>query len=75
MTDYPIYPSSQQLTAKRSKYDFPWNTIDCGQSFMVDKSLIKGVTLRPLCSIKGKELGKKFKMVEHNDCYEVGRVK
>lgn len=73
-----IFPSSAKVTETRRispQHDWPWNTIDCGQSFAVRLDEIKKQTLRPLCSLKGQELKKKFKMVVHDDCYEVARVK
>lgn len=73
-----IFKSSEKLTQiqpKREKRDWPWNKLECGQSFSVELSEIKPETLRPLCSLKGKELGRKFKMIMHEDVYEVGRVK
>lgn len=78
MTDaeiFPIFPSSAQLATKKSKHNFPWKSLECGQSFSVPKEYIKIETLRPMCSLKGREMGRKFKIVVHSDCYEVGRVK
>lgn len=73
-----IFKSSEKLTdtkPTRAKRNWPWNTLECGQSFIVPLEEIKQITLRPLCSAKGRELNKKFKMVVHEECYEVGRVK
>lgn len=75
MTDFAIFPSSAQLATKKAKHDFPWKTLECGQSFSVPREYIKIETLRPMCSMKGRELNKKFKIVVHEGCYEVGRVK
>lgn len=72
-----IFKSSEKLTqipSKRDKRDWPWNKLECGQSFSIPLVEIKPETLRPLVSLKGKELGKKFKMVMHEEVYEVGRV-
>lgn len=73
-----IFKSSEKLTQippKREKRNWPWNKLECGQSFSIPLVEIKPETLRPLCSLKGRELNKRFKMVVHNDVYEVGRVK
>lgn len=73
-----IFKSSEKLTQippKREKRNWPWKELECGQSFSVPIEEIKDITLRPLCSAKGRELGKKFKMIVHEDVYEVGRVK
>lgn len=78
MTEFPILPSSPQLVSNcqiRDKHNFPWDKLECGQSFKVPKEYIKAETLRPMCSLKGKQMNKKFKMIVHDDCYEVGRVK
>jgi len=75
---YQIFKSSERLIKpepKRPKHDFPWNTVECGESFAVPRDQIKLETLRPLCSAKGKELNKKFRMIVHENCYEVGRIK
>lgn len=72
-----IFKSSEKLTQippKREKRNWPWNSLECGQSFSIPLTEIKAETLRPLCSLKGKELGRKFKMVVHEEVYEVGRV-
>lgn len=72
-----IFQSSEKLTKippKREKRDWPWNKLECGQSFSIPLTEIKPETLRPLCSLKGKALGRKFKMVVHDEVYEVGRV-
>lgn len=73
MDNFKIFPSSPELTAS-GKYNFPWDTIECGQSFAVPKDEIKLLTLRPMATAKGKKLNKKFRVVEHDDCYEVGRL-
>lgn len=72
-----VFPSSEVLINKKHKglkHDWPWTKLECGQSFKVMFDEIKEATLRARCSQKGGELGKKFRMVKHDDCYEVGRV-
>lgn len=76
-TDYPIFQSSPKVKEDRRtnvKRDFPWNAISCGQSFAVPLNEMKAQTLRPMCSAYGKKLHKKFKMIVHDDCYEVARI-
>lgn len=78
MTDveiFPIFPSSPQLATKKSKHNFPFKSLECGQSFSIPKEYIKIETLRPMCSLQGKQLRKRFKIVVHEDVFEVGRVK
>lgn len=74
----PIFPSSDKLTnpePRKPKRDWPWKTLECGQSFSIEFEEIKLVTLRPMVSNMGRQLGKKFKLIVHDSCYEVGRVK
>lgn len=74
---WPIFESSSKINEDRRtnvKRNFPWNIINCGQSFAVPLNEIKIQTLRSQCSVMGKKLHKKFKVVIHNDCYEVARI-
>ena len=73
-----IFQSSEKMIqpkTKRVKRNWPWNELNCGESFSVELHEIKAETLRPLCSLKGRELGKKFRMIVHETCYEIGRIK
>jgi hypothetical protein len=75
MSDVEIFTSSPQLTTpKVIKHKYPWNELECGQSFAIPKDKIKLSTLRPMATAKGKRWNKKFKVIEHADVYEVGRV-
>lgn len=75
MSEYEVLPNSDKFKELcRIKFDFPWDTIKVGESFKVPKNVIKFGTLKPKASIAGKKLNKKFKVVEHFDCYEVGRL-
>lgn len=74
MTDQ-IYPSTPLMSKSRSKHNFPWNELECGQSFRVPVSYMKKESLRAMCSMKGGELRKKFRLVAHDDHYEIGRIK
>lgn len=76
-TDYPIFQSSPKIKEdKRTnvKRNFPWNTIESGQSFAVPLNEMKFITLRSMASTKGKKLHKIFKVVQHDDVYEVARI-
>lgn len=76
-TEWPIFQSSSKANEDRRtnvKRDFPWNKLECGQSFAVPKSEMKAQTLRPMCSAYGKKLHRKFKMIIHDDTYEVARI-
>lgn len=72
-----VYPNSGKLLKpepKQTKHDFPWLTLECGQSFIVQFEEMKLQTLRPLVSNMNRKLNKKFKIAVHDNCYEVGRV-
>lgn len=70
-----IYPSSSLMTKSRKKHDFPWEQLECGQSFNVPITYMKKESLRALCSMKGGELRKKFRLAVHDSHYEIGRIK
>jgi hypothetical protein len=75
--EYPIFDSSPKISEDRRtnvKRDFPWDIVNCGQSFAVPKAEMKLITLRSMASVKGKKLSKKFKVVEHSEVYEVARI-
>lgn len=76
--EYPIFQSSPKVHQDRRKIlkrNFPWDIIDCGQSFTVAKAEIKESNIRSRCSIQNKLSDKKFKMIIHDDCYEIARIK
>lgn len=71
-----IYNSSPMMKKHKGlKYDWPWRDLECGQSFDVPKTELKFTTLRAMASQKGSELQRKFRVLEHNDHYEIGRIK
>jgi len=77
INEYPIFESSPKINEDRRtnvKRNFPWNTINCGQSFAVPLNEMKLITLRSMASAKGKKLHKKFKVVQHETTYEVARI-
>jgi|SRR5882672_6555741 len=76
MTDFNFFDSSQQAkegkvnTVGKTKY--PWREVPVGKSFPVPKVNISFKTLRSLASKTGKELRKRFRVVNHDgDVYEV----
>lgn len=74
---YDIFKSSEivaKTTQSREKWAFPWEALECGQSFAVPKDKIKLTTLRSKASIQGQKLNRKFRVVEHDAVYEVGRL-
>ena len=72
-----IFATSEKLKQPAHnlpKHDFPWSTIECGQSFAVQFHEMRLKTLRSLASKKSKLLGRRFKVAVHDEAYEVGRV-
>lgn len=59
----------------KSKYNFNWGEISFEQSLFLNKQEIKSIkVLRVLASQQGRKLGKVFKVVDHEDKYEVGLI-
>lgn len=75
---FPIHESSPEMklpraaTGRSGKY--PWALLKVGQSFFVGKDEIKRSTLQTLIYRQGQNLGRKFRIVEHQSGYEVGCV-
>jgi hypothetical protein len=71
-----FFPNSPKTTATKSKFNFPWQTVPFGKSFIVHHHEIKFSTLRSQASYYGKRLGKKFKVVDHGESvgYEVACI-
>lgn len=60
---------------KKSKYDFPWESLAIRQSFFVEYKEVKSIqALRVMASQKGRALGKVFKVVDNGKEFEVGLV-
>lgn len=71
-----IDPSPLALTDPTKwleKYKESFNLCPVGKSFMIDLNDVKITTLRPAVSKLSKELKKKFKVIEHSNCYEIYR--
>lgn len=72
--------SSDLMTAKKVKgvatiVKYPWRTMAAGTSFAItDKSSIKLSSLKVMAYKMEKKLDKQFNVVEHDNCYEVGRI-
>lgn len=76
MTDNNFFDNSdrakQPYTRKLFKPTYPWREVPVGKSFAVPKSNIQFKTLRSLASKTGKELGKRFRVIDHEgNVYEV----
>lgn len=77
MTDLEFkQPSELAKSTKQrwlAKYEKYFQLCPIGQSFMINPADVSFKTLRPTVSKIGKEQGKKFKCVNHENCYEVYR--
>lgn len=58
-----------------NKYDFPFDLVPVGKSFLVTKDEVKNSSvLRTTASRYGKKLGKQFRVIDHGDTgFEVYR--
>ena len=74
-----IFVSSAKVQEKpdlrREKYRFPWGKLEVGFSFAVNKTEIKRDSLKSLAYKWGKRNDRLFRVVEHEDVYEVARIK
>lgn len=73
-----VDPSAQALFDKRIKswlvdYDHIFLACPVGKSFSLPLSIGKLSSVRSAVSRVFNKNGKKFKIVKHNDCYEVYR--
>lgn len=74
---YEIFKSSEKLAKpeiKKPKRDYPWDILEVGQSFAVNKEDMSLTIARPMCSIQGKLLNKRFRVIEHENVFEFGRL-
>ena len=68
-----IFASSEALKSVR-KADRRWETIDVWQSFTIPLDEAKLENLRTKCWAMEKKLNKRFRVVKHETCYEIGRI-
>lgn len=73
----PVYPASSKILNNRiKKFEPDCNALEIGQSFSVGMDEMKFATIRAQVSVIGKKLGKKFRVVLHEEhkIYEVARI-
>lgn len=72
-----IFPSSDvavtTMNEKGRISKYPWMLLKQHESFSVQKSEIKLLSLRSLAYKYGKRHNKMFVVIEHDNCYEVAR--
>ena len=66
--------ANAEIGAKNKKYYFPFEKMNEGQSFRVEFNEIKLPVLRSTVSRAATKLKKRFKVVVHDDCYEVACI-
>lgn len=73
--DFPTpSPAAQVPPASRieRKYIFPFDLVPLGRTFHVGKDEVKSIEiLRTLASRNGKRLGRKFRVIDHTNFFEV----
>lgn len=71
----PTFQASTQAMVKttRGTIKYPWDTMLVGECFRVLPEDMKLKTLKPYAYRMGKRLGKKFKVVDWGNAYEVAR--
>ena len=67
-----IFESSPQMK-KTKQIDRRWETIEVDQSFFIDLDQASLINLRHKCWAMGKKLGKRFRVLQHPNGYEIGR--
>lgn len=88
--EYKIFESSPKAKAFIESYKdaigvkeqlrgpnkFPWAAMKIGQSFVVEFDKINKSVLKNLVAQKPKAIGKRFKVIEHEDfkIFEVARI-
>lgn len=78
--DYEFFDSSEKATTTPTKTagvkKYPWKEVPLGKSFTVPRENIKFNVLRSLASRTGKEVGRKFRVIDHGQGpYEVAHVR
>jgi hypothetical protein len=72
MKDFNFFDSSPAAKQVIARTKYPWTQVPVGKSFPVPKANISLKTLRSLASKTGKDLGKRFRVIDHEgDVYEV----
>ena len=71
----PTFESSTKLKQIGKPVDRRWETVEVGRSFEIPLNDTNLAALRHKCWAMGKKLNKRFRVVQHVTCYEVGRIK
>jgi hypothetical protein len=73
-----IHASSPQAMLKKERKTFepkyPWRVLTVGQSFSVQFDEMKEKTLINYAYRMGKKLKKRFRVLKHDNCYEVACI-
>lgn len=68
-----IFESSPKMKQTK-QIDRRWETIEIGQSFSIPLNEANLAQLRNKCWVMGKKLGKRFRALQYENCYEIGRI-
>ncbi len=75
MDETKFFDSSPAAKQVLSRTKYPWTQVPVGKSFPIPKANISLKTLRSLASKTGKDLGKRFRVIDHDgEFYEVARL-
>ena len=70
---FPISDKARELASDR-QIDRRWETVEIGHAFAIPLDQAKLANLRTKASTMGKRLEKVFVVVQHETCYEIGRI-
>ena len=65
---------SSERAKKINQIDRRWETLEIGRSFSIEHNQIAIANLRNRAWYNGRKLGKRFRVVQHETCYEVARI-
>ena len=67
-----VFESSPEMKQER-QIDRHWEIIEIGQSFTIPLDQANLIGLRHKCWYMGKKLGKRFRVIQRHNCFEIGR--
>jgi len=67
-----VFESSPEMKQER-QIELPWEIIEIDQSFTVPLDQGSLIGLRHKCWYMGKKLGKRFRVIQRHNCFEIGR--
>lgn len=77
MSNYKIIQSSesfQKFKISKAQEKIPFDQLEISQSVPIPKDQNSLSSLRTKCSYWSKKLNRQFRVLEHSDCFEIGRI-